>query len=1196
MSRGRRDKAVSPEEAENSQGARMRINRQKKGISLTELAKSLGYTKGYLSTVETGRILPPPTLIKQYEKALLLQPDELINAPETSEQQTRPTQGVSTDAAYIQQKQSRKATKEDWGEAPIVASFYGRAHELDVLKQWIIADKNQIVALLGLGGIGKSTLAVLAANNFLDDFEYIFWRSLQNAPAVDDILKGCLQFLSGREHSEVAGDFNGQVLLLIQILQEHRCLLVLDNLEAILERGEEGDDEYWERFTNYTILLRRIGEIKHNSCLLLTSREKPKEIALLEARAMPVRSLQLAGLETRDARKILAGKDISGSVEEYEKLADFYRGHPLALRLVAKFIQEFFDGSITSFIKENELVPGDVHDLLSQHFAQLSEIEQELLCWLAIEREAVSMSDLEEDFVQPPSRRSLIEALTSLQRRFLIEKTDGTRFALQPVIMEYITDWLVELVCAEINQGKINQLDRYALLKAQAVEYIRSIQERLILKPTSDLLLKALGKEGCKALLKSIVVDLHQSPQRTSGYAAGNLLNLLIHLKVDLRQTDFSHLTIRQAYLQGASLPRVNFAYASFSQSVFSDTFGSILALALSSNNHYLAAGTAHGAVRLWNATTGTVLHICEGHSNWVRTVAFSPNGTLLASGGDDKTIRLWDVGSGQCSRVLSEHADRVRMVVFSPDDSLLISSSDDQTIRFWDVESGECRKVLTGHEHRVRTIALSPDSRLLVSGSDDQTIRFWDVESGECRKVLTGHEHRVRTIALSPDGRLLVSGGDDQTIRFWDVESGECRKVLKGHNRLIRALAFNPAGDLLASGGEDWTIRLWDVESGACLRTLTEHANAVRSLVFYADGNRFISGSDDQTIRVWETRSGRGLKTLQGYSNWISSVAFSPDGSRLASGCHDNSIQLWRMDTGEASKILKDHHGLVYSVAFNADGTLLASGSQDHTVRLWDVGSGQCLKVLHGHTDQVNSVAFNREGNLLASGSEDNTVRLWNVRSYHCIGVLEGHKNRVRSVAFSLDGTLLASGSEDTSVRLWDVISQRCLNILNGHSDQVRSVAFSSDGTLLASGSEDNTIRIWEISSGHCLHILRGHSNRVKSVIFNVDGSLLISGSEDTTIRVWKVADGQLLRTLQGHTGLVYSVALHRDGETLASGSYDGTIKLWNIHSGTCLRTLEIEGPYQGMNITRVKGLTTHQKTTLRRLGAIEEKILSMH
>ena len=116
-----------------------------------------------------------------------------------------------------------------------------------------------------------------------------------------------------------------------------------------------------------------------------------------------------------------------------------------------------------------------------------------------------------------------------------------------------------------------------------------------------------------------------------------------------------------------------------------------------------------------------------------------------------------------------------------------------------------------------------------------------------------------------------------------------------------------------------------------------------------------------------------------------------------------------------------------------------------------------------------------------------------------------------------------------------------------------------------------------------------------MKSVIFNADGSLLISGSEDTTIRVWKIASGQLLRTLQGHTGLVYSVALNRDGETLASGSYDGTIKLWNIDSGACLKTLQIVGPYDGMNITGVKGLTTHQKTTLRRLGAIEEEDLSI-
>src|SRR5207302_1250143 len=126
---------------------------------------------------------------------------------------------------------------------------------------------------------------------------------------------------------------------------------------------------------------QRIGEVRHQSCLLVTSREKPKEIALLEAKTMPVRSLQLSGLGQAEAKRILQEKELHGTDDDCSILIDLYAGNPLALKLVSEFIREVFDGSITSFLKEGETLFGDVHTLLEQQFARLSRLETEIMYW-----------------------------------------------------------------------------------------------------------------------------------------------------------------------------------------------------------------------------------------------------------------------------------------------------------------------------------------------------------------------------------------------------------------------------------------------------------------------------------------------------------------------------------------------------------------------------------------------------------------------------------------------------------------------------------------------------------------------------------------------------------------------------------------------------------------------------------------------
>ena len=132
--------------------------------------------------------------------------------------------------------------------------------------------------------------------------------------------------------------------------------------------------------------------------------------------------------------------------------------------------------------------------------------------WLAIAREPVSLVTLQSYFVVQISTIELLEALESLSRRSLIEKSDETSFTQQSVVMEYLTSSLVKTVCQEISDRQPQLLRNYALIQATAKDYIRENQIRLILQPVCDRLSSILrNKQNVVNNLKQILSMLQES-------------------------------------------------------------------------------------------------------------------------------------------------------------------------------------------------------------------------------------------------------------------------------------------------------------------------------------------------------------------------------------------------------------------------------------------------------------------------------------------------------------------------------------------------------------------------------------------------------------------------------------------------------------------------------------------------------------
>jgi WD40 repeat protein/transcriptional regulator with XRE-family HTH domain len=1084
---------------------------------------------------------------------------------------------------------SDQSQHQDWGEATNVSIFYGRTEEIATLGQLLVQDRCRLVAVLGMGGIGKSTLAIKLTECVKDNFEYIIWRSLREAPPIKNILASLIQFLSDEQETEASlpESVGERISRLIDYLRQYRCLLILDNIESILQSGSRAG-LYREGYEGYGDLLKRVGEVTHQSCLLLTSREKPKEVAALEGETLCVRSFLLGGLQAADGQEILKVKGVSASESESSKLVERYAGNALALKVVTTTIQDLFCGDISKFLQQETTVFGDIHELLEQQFSRLSNLEKDAMYWLAINREPVSLSEIRGDIVSQIPPQKLLESLESLVRRSLIEKSAGL-FTLQAVVMEYMTQRLIDQVCHEIANHHIDLFRCHALMKATAKDYVRDIQIRLIVQPVIDGLLGVFrSKKNLENQLTQILANLREKSPLEQSYTAGNVLNLLCHLTTDLSGYNFSDLNIWQVDLRCMKLHDVNFQNANFDRSVFAETFGGVTSVAFSRDGKLLALGDTNGEIRLYQVSDWKQLLICKGHTNWVVSLAFSPDGSTLASGSTDHTVTLWDVNTGQCLHTLKEHSNEVWSVAFSPDGEVIASGSDDETVRTWTVSTGKCLRIFEGHTSWVLSVTFNPDGQKLMSGSDDHTVRLWDISTGECLRTFHGHDDGIRSISVSPDNQTLISGSDDYTVRLWDINTGKCLRIFHGHSHRIFSVAFNSQSNILATGSHDQTVRLWDVNSGECIKILQGHKGWVWSVAFSPKGDILVSGSDDQTAKLWTVNSGECLRTFQGYTNQVLSVSFSPDGQMLASGSCDKRVRLWNVSTGQCLRTFTGHSNQVFSVAFSPKGDTLVSGSKDGMVKLWNVSNDKCLRTFQGHGSAVRSVAFSPDRNMVASGSEDQTIRLWDALTGQTLKIVQGHHDAVWSVAFSPTGRILASGSWDNTVKLWDVSTGQCLRTLEAHTSWVYAIAFAWDGDILASASPDRTLRLWSISTGECIKILQLDTNWIQSIAFSPNSRILAS-SVDDTVKLWDVITDECLKTLQGHTACIWSVVFCPDNQTLVSSSEDETIRLWDVKTGECLKTLKAEKLYEHMNIMGIAGLTEATIMTLKMLGAVD-------
>ena len=278
----------------------------------------------------------------------------------------------------------------------------------------------------------------------------------------------------------------------------------------------------------------------------------------------------------------------------------------------------------------------------------------------------------------------------------------------------------------------------------------------------------------------------------------------------------------------------------------------------------------AEGPLRLWNLSTGRLLHSIPHRGLWARTL--SPDGKRLALGFKGGALEIWDLQNG--TRLLATRLEylysEINVVAFSPDGSLLATGNWFGGVDIWDATDGQSAAYFSQSSGNTPTaIAFSPDGKQLAVLRARGVLDFFTIEEGivsdlNVKKTGTLRAHpieaRGQSLSFSPDGKLLASGGielirqQSSHVKLWDTTTLKHVATLEGGAPVL----FSPDGKLLATA-------------------------SARDSAWSAHWGEYAVGG---AVKLWDVATRQQVAKVL-LLDYPAKLAFSPDMSMLAASSH---------------------------------------------------------------------------------------------------------------------------------------------------------------------------------------------------------------------------------------------------------------------------------------------------------------------
>ncbi|MBO6717568.1 MAG: WD40 repeat domain-containing protein [Rhizobiaceae bacterium] len=387
---------------------------------------------------------------------------------------------------------------------------------------------------------------------------------------------------------------------------------------------------------------------------------------------------------------------------------------------------------------------------------------------------------------------------------------------------------------------------------------------------------------------------------------------------------------------------------------------------------HVLTRGYEDNDATIWNAQTGEQVALFAEHA-FVRDADYSPNGSLVLTASQDGRARLWDAASGTLLHVLS------------PDEFMVPgegSESSPETRSMAEVIGRVVTRIAVTEGEDVYSVAFSRDGQSLITAAWDGKLRWWDAESGDPREQTIEVPGSIFYAALSPDGSTIAAATSEAVLMFVDSQTAEIDREIDLDSP-ARMVDFSSDGLQLVTAHENGSVKLWNLESGTEGRALPKQPAAVNSARFSADGSRLVTAADDGSIRILDTLNGLELAQMwvagdEASKDKVYWADFAHDGRFVAAATEKNGVQIWNEATRQKVATLTGTEQFSNRyVGFSEDGSRLITGGSNGALNLWDAATFAKLARLEspGPDETIWSVSLSPDGFRVAAGTTKGTV-----------------------------------------------------------------------------------------------------------------------------------------------------------------------------------------------------------------------------